>query len=269
MGKKTVFGVLGSLILAGAAVGAVKYLKDYAGVKFTDDDQIDDVKNDSKAVKESAKRTYFAIREKKDVKEAAAELSKAAGAVVSDAAEIAKTAGSETVHAIKDLKEKYNEDPDGARAQLAENLSDMTRGLARRAQDTAANIKDKLAGADEDVFDSETETDAAGSEALDMSDAASCCCEGGVCSFGPVLSEQTEVPAEGADLISGAAADKAEDSAAAVSVAGEEAGAEGVVAEAVGAEGFGAEAENISIASGDDEVGEDNVTGSDVKITEE
>ncbi|MDD5833565.1 MAG: hypothetical protein PUC98_08835 [Clostridiales bacterium] len=256
MGKKTVFGVLGSLILAGAAVGAVKYLKDYAGVKFTDDDQIDDVKNDSKAVKESAKRTYFAIREKKDVKEAAAELSKAAGAVVSDAAEIAKTAGSETVHAIKDLKEKYNEDPDGARAQLAENLSDMTRGLARRAQDTAANIKDKLSGADEDdVLVSETETDAAGSKYTDISDASACCCEGGVCSFGPVHSEQTEVPAEGVAAVSGGYdADKADDSAAVVSGDGE---------------GVGAEAESISIASGDDEVGEDNVTGSDVKITEE
>ena len=51
MSKKTAGGILGTLIAAGAVLGVVKYLKDYADVKFTDDSQIDKVKSDSGAVK--------------------------------------------------------------------------------------------------------------------------------------------------------------------------------------------------------------------------
>lgn len=150
MGKKSAGGLLGSLIVAGVALGVAKYLKDYAGVKFTDDEQIDKVKNDSGAVKEAAKRTYIAIKEKANVMENASELSKAAGAVVTDAADIVKTAGSETVNAFKDIKSRYDEDPEGVKAEITENISDMTAELAKTAQDKTGEIIDRIKSAYED-----------------------------------------------------------------------------------------------------------------------
>lgn len=157
MGKKSAGGLLGSLIVAGVALGVAKYLKDYAGVKFTDDEQIDKVKNDSGAVKEAAKRTYIAIKEKTNVMENASELSKAAGAVVTDAADIVKTAGNETVNAFRDIKSRYDEDPDGVKAEITENISDMTAELARSAQDKTGEFIDRIRSAYEEDEPDETE----------------------------------------------------------------------------------------------------------------
>ena len=172
MGKKTAAGLLGTLITAGVAVGVAKYLKDYAGVRFTDDDQIDKVKSDSGAVKEAAKRTYIAIKEKSDFKEAAAELTKAAGTVVTDAADIARTAGNETVQAFKDMKNRYDEDPEAFRSEVTDNLNDMTHNLVKTTQDKTEELVDRIKNAynDFDVYEVENADAEDGSDA-DSSDA--------------------------------------------------------------------------------------------------
>lgn len=159
MGKKTAGGLLGTIIVTGVAVGIARYLKDYAGVKFADEGQITKVKNDSDAVRKAVKRTYIAIREKTDVKEAATELTKAAGSVMGDAADIAKTAGSETVSAFKDIRDRYEEDPEAVRAEIGENISDMTQSIAKSAQDKTAEFIDKIksAYAEEDIDTDELE----------------------------------------------------------------------------------------------------------------
>ena len=173
MGKKTAAGLLGTLITAGVAVGVAKYLKDYAGVRFTDDEQIDKVKSDSSAVREAAKRTYIAIKEKSDFKDAAVELSKAAGSVVTDAADIAKTASNETVQALKDMKSRYDEDPEGFRSEMTDNLSDMTHNLVKTTQDKTEELVDRIKSAynDFDVYEVEENKDdyADAAEASDSS----------------------------------------------------------------------------------------------------
>lgn len=166
MGKKSAAGLLGTLITAGVAVGVAKYLKDYAGVKFTDDEQIDKVKSDSSAVKAAAKRTYIAIKEKSDFKDAAVELSKAAGSVVTDAADIAKTASNETVQAFKDMKSRYDEDPEGFKSEMTDNLSDMTHNFVKSTQDKTEELVDRIKNAynDFDVYEVEDTDKAAGTE---------------------------------------------------------------------------------------------------------
>ena len=180
MGKKTAAGLLGTLITAGVAVGVAKYLKDYAGVSFTDDEQIDKVKSDSGAVKEAAKRTYIAIKEKSDFKEAAAELTKAAGTVVTDAADIARTAGNETVQAFKDMKSRYDENPEAFRSEVTDNLNDMTHNLVKTTQDKTEELVDRIKNAynDFDVYEVENAdagdaSDGVSSDAEDASDGAS------------------------------------------------------------------------------------------------
>lgn len=179
MGKKTAAGLLGSLITAGVALGVAKYLKDYAGVKFTDDEQIDRVKSDSTAVREAAKRTYIAIKEQSNIKEAAAELSKAAGSVMTDAADIAKTAGNETVQAFKDMKERYDEDPDAFKSEFADNINDMTHNIAKSAQDKTEEIVDRFKTAynDFDVYEIDGEESEDESSETEHAESADDACE--------------------------------------------------------------------------------------------
>ena len=179
MGKKTAAGLLGSLITAGVALGVAKYLKDYAGVKFTDDEQIDRVKSDSTAVREAAKRTYIAIKEQSNIKEAAAELSKAAGSVMTDAADIAKTAGNETVQAFKDMKVKYDEDPDAFKSEFADNINDMTHNIAKSAQDKTEEIVDRIKTAynDFDVYEIDGEEPEDESSETEHAESAEDACE--------------------------------------------------------------------------------------------
>ena len=161
MSKKTAGGILGTLIAAGAVLGVVKYLKDYADVKFTDDSQIDKVKSDSGAVKDAAKRVYIAIREKSDIKEAAGELTKATGSVVTDACDIAKTAGTETVNAFKDMKSRYDKDPETFKNDVSDNLADMTQGIVKATQNKTEEIVDRIRNAysdfEEDIVDNADE----------------------------------------------------------------------------------------------------------------
>ncbi len=236
MGKKSAAGLLGTLIAAGVAVGLAKYLKDYAGVSFTDEDQIKGVKNDSNEVKEAAKRTYIAIKEKGDVKEAAAELSKAAGAVVSDAAEIAKTAGSETATAIRDIKARYDEDPEAVKSEIAENISEMGQDIAKAAQTTAEGLKEKImnAGSDIDVdeaFDDMEDdlgeavsdaAEAAADAASDAADAAADVADSAADAAEDVLDAVTDHSEDAAEAVADAAADAAGDAVDAVADAADD-----------------------------------------------
>lgn len=211
MGKKSAFGLLGTIVLAGVTVGIAKYLKDYAGVNFADGDQIDNVKKDSAEVKEAAKRTYFAIKEKGNVKEAASELSKAAGAVITDAAGIAKTAGTETAAAFKDLKSRYDEDPEAVRSELAGNISEMGQDIAKKAQETAGSIRDRFTGAADDLDIDEAFED--------MEDAAKEAADEAQDAFREVAEEASEAGEAAAETVS----DVVEEAAGAAEQAGEEA----------------------------------------------
>lgn len=162
MSKKTAGGLLGTIIVAGVAVGVAKYLKDYAGASYTKDEEIDRVKDSTARTKEAAKRTYVAIREKGDVKSAAGELAKAAGDVVSDAGSIAKTAGIGAVNAAKTVKDRYAEDPDAAREEMLDNIKEMGQSFVDKAYDVADSVKDKISsmggdGADGDIYDNDDE----------------------------------------------------------------------------------------------------------------
>lgn len=195
MSKKTAGGILGTLIATGVALGVVKYLKDYADVKFTDDSQIDKVKSDSGAVKDAAKRTYIAIKEKSDIKEAASELTKATGSVVTDACDIAKTAGAETVNAFKDMKSRYDEDPEGFKSEVSDNLADMTQGIVKATQDKTEEIVDRIRSAYSDFeedLDYDDESEAIDDEEADEEQEAAVIGETGVGETAAEASETDE-----------------------------------------------------------------------------
>ena len=159
MSKRRAGGFLGTLILAGIAAGVVKYLKDYSDVPLTDEEQIKNVRKNSSEVKEAAKRTYVAIKEKGDFKEAAGDLAKAAGAVVADSADIAKTAGAGAVQAVKEMKAKYDEDPEAAREEMVNNLKDMGAELSQKMTETAENVAERFrAASEEDEFEDACES---------------------------------------------------------------------------------------------------------------
>ncbi len=159
MSKRRAGGFLGTLILAGIAAGIVKYLKDYSDVPLTDEEQIKNVRKNSSEVKEAAKRTYVAIKEKGDFKEAAGDLAKAAGAVVADSADIAKTAGAGAVQAVKEMKAKYDEDPEAAREEMVNNLKDMGAELSQKMTETAENVAERFrAASEEDEFEDACES---------------------------------------------------------------------------------------------------------------
>ena len=149
MAKKRAGGLLGTLLIAGVAAGVVKYLKDYSNTSFTDEEQINKVKKNTSEVKDAARRTYVAIKEKRNVKEAAEDLAKAAGAVVSDSANIAKTAGAGAVKAAKDIKAKFDEDPEAAREEVINNLKDMGSGISQKVSETAEEVVERFRGEEE------------------------------------------------------------------------------------------------------------------------
>ena len=149
MSRKTAGGLLGTMIAAGVAAGIAKYLKDYAGASYTKADELERVKKNSDEVKNAAKRTYIAIKEKGNVKDAAGELLEAAGNVVTDAGSIAKTAGTGVYHAAKEIKNRYDEDPAAARDEMVNNLKDMGQELMGMAADAADSVVSKFAKNDE------------------------------------------------------------------------------------------------------------------------
>ena len=218
MFKKSAAGLLGTLIAAGIAAGIAKYLKDYSNASFTDEEQINKVKKNSGEVKEAAKRTYVAIKEKGNVKEAAEELAKAAGSVVSDSASIAKTAGAGAVQAAKDIKAKFDEDPEAAKEEMINNLKDMGAEISQKVTTTAEDVVERFRGEDEftDFEDSDfddviREAASDGSEDAAVSgeaaaSASECPCQ----TAEDVLEEVKKTAAETAEAAEEAAADAAE-----------------------------------------------------------
>ena len=219
MSKRRAGGFLGTLILAGIAAGVVKYLKDYSDVPLTDEEQIKNVRKNSSEVKEAAKRTYVAIKEKGDFKEAAGDLAKAAGAVVADSADIAKTAGAGAVQAVKEMKAKYDEDPEAAREEMVNNLKDMGAELSQKMTETAENVAERFRGAsEEDEFEDACESaedftkrmaNEAGEAAEDMAEDAAEAAEN-------LAEEAADTAEEVKEAVEDAAGDLAEEAADAV-----------------------------------------------------
>ena len=159
MSKKTAGGLLGTLVFAGVAAGILKYLKDYAGASYTNDDEIERVKKNSGEVKEAAKRVYIAVKDKGDIKGEATHLAKAAGDVMNDAGSIAKTAGVGAYEAAKKIKEKYTEDPDSAKDEMINNIKDMGMDIYDKAVDAADNVVNKFTLHQEEKSEDESDCD--------------------------------------------------------------------------------------------------------------
>ena len=159
MSKKTAGGLLGTLVFAGVAAGILKYLKDYAGASYTNDDEIERVKKNSGEVKEAAKRVYIAVKDKGDIKGEATHLAKAAGDVMNDAGSIAKTAGVGAYEAAKKIKEKYTEDPDSAKDEMINNIKDMGMDIYDKAVDAADNVVNKFTSHQEDEPEDKSDCD--------------------------------------------------------------------------------------------------------------
>ncbi len=87
------------------------------------------------------------MKDKKDVKAEAAQLAKAAQDVVTDAGNIAKTAGVGAYEAAKKIKEKYSEDPAGAKDEMLNNIKDMGMDIYDKAVDAADNVVNKFTSA--------------------------------------------------------------------------------------------------------------------------
>lgn len=159
MSKKTAGGLLGTLVFAGVAAGILKYLKDYAGASYTNDDEIERVKKNSGEVKEAAKRVYIAVKDKGDIKGEATHLAKAASDVMNDAGSIAKTAGVGAYEAAKKIKEKYTEDPDSAKDEMINNIKDMGMDIYDKAVDAADNVVNKFTSHQEDEPEDKSDCD--------------------------------------------------------------------------------------------------------------
>ena len=222
MSKKSAGGLLGTLIVAGVAAGIVKYLKDYSGASFADEEQIKQVKKNSGEMKDAAKRTYVAIREKGNVKEAAEEFAKAAGSVMSDSADIAKTAGAGAMQAAKDIKAKFDEDPEAAKEEMLSNLKEMGSDISHKVAETAEEVVERFRGEgeftdfedsdfDDIVEEAESAAKAAGEAA---EDAAQCACQ--------TAEDVIRAAGEAAEEAAGTLQEKAEEAAAYVADKAEE-----------------------------------------------
>ena len=96
--------LLGIAVTAGAVAAVAKYLKDYTNYKPAGEEDMDDIKSSGEKVKDAAKRTYVAIKENGDVKEAAGDLLNAAREAADDAGRLAETVGANTVEFVKEEK---------------------------------------------------------------------------------------------------------------------------------------------------------------------
>lgn len=147
MGKKTNFGLLAVAAAAGAVAVAAKYLKDYTDFKTDAARDFHDLEDNTEEVKDAAKRTYISIKEHSDasdVKAAAGEFARATADAAKDAGILAKKAGHTTVEAVKEIKERYNEDPEGTREGLIDSLRGISADAARKISRVTAAAADKL-----------------------------------------------------------------------------------------------------------------------------
>ena len=142
MSKRGSGKYFGLAALAAAAAVFVKYLKDYTDFKDAAEPDLSNLKDSTGAAKEAAKRTYISIRDKAGVKEAAGDLAKAAGRMAMDAGNVAAAAGRTTVDTVKDIKNKYDTDPEAAKEEVIGNLKDMKDDIT----DSISEAADKLSG---------------------------------------------------------------------------------------------------------------------------
>ena len=134
MAKHGFFNTLvGVAVTAGIVAAVSKYLKDYKNFKPASDEDIDEIKESGEKVKDAAKRTYVAIKEKKDVKEAAGELIDAAKDAADDAGRLAETVGSNTVDFVKEEKAKFEDDPELYKSEIGDNLKNFGDDIAAAA----------------------------------------------------------------------------------------------------------------------------------------
>ena len=180
MGKGKGLGFAAVAAAVGAAAVAVKYLKDYTDFKTAAEHDFHELEGDKEDVKTAAQRTYISIRDKGDVKTAAGDLAKAAGEVAKDAGSIAKKAGKTTVQTVKEMKARYEADPEGTKNELIGNIRDIGADVSRRVSDAASTLSEKLKTDRSIVYVDETpEARAAETKAqAEAMDAAgeSCCC---------------------------------------------------------------------------------------------
>ena len=166
MGKRSgLGGLIGAAALAVGAAAVVKYLKDYTNFKEAAKADIHELEGSADEVKEAARRTYTSIStgKKEDLKAAATDLAKAAGAVTADAGNLAKTAGKTAVQHVKDMKAKYDVDPEAAKSEVIGNLRDMASDVTQKVSDVSSKVSEKLKpeevrSAVENVKDSISET---------------------------------------------------------------------------------------------------------------
>lgn len=144
MGKKTGLGLLAAAAAAGAAAVVVKYLKDYTDFKTDAARDFHDLEGTTEEVKDAAKRTYISIKEHADVKSAAGDLAKAAGGVAKDAGSIAKKAGQTTVLAVKEIKVRYQEDPEGTKEGLLDSMRELGADVTQKISDVTAEVSERL-----------------------------------------------------------------------------------------------------------------------------
>lgn len=170
MEKKKGFGLLGAAAVIGAAAVVIKYLKDYTDFKAAAEEDFHDLEEGTIEVKEACKRTYYAIKDKDDVKQAAGELCKATGEVAKDAGNLAYKAGVSTVQAVKDIKDRFDEDPDSVKTEVISNLKDMGADVSKKISDVALMAHDKLKEESEGDEDIETEEYVEENEKLENSE---------------------------------------------------------------------------------------------------
>ena len=168
MSKRGVGKYFGLAAAAAAAAVAVKYLKDYTDFREAAEPDLSNLKDSAGMTKEAAKRTYISIRDKGDVKEAAGDLAKAAGRMAKDAGSVAMVAGKTTVDTVKDIKAKYDEDPEAAKEEVLGNFKDMKDDIADSISEAAEKLSGMWkSGETEDLFEDEElmEAEAADDEA--------------------------------------------------------------------------------------------------------
>ncbi len=159
MEKKKRFGLFGAAVVVGAAAVVIKYLKDYTDFKAAAEEDFHDLEEGTTEVKEACKRTYYAIKDKEDVKQAAGDLCKATGEVAKDAGNLAYKAGLTTVQAVKDMKDRFDEDPDGVKSEVISNLKGMGADVSKKISDVALMAHDKLKEDETEAEILEGETD--------------------------------------------------------------------------------------------------------------
>lgn len=147
------FRTLLGVAVAAAGVAAIsKYLKDYTNYKPATDDDMDDIKASGEKVRDAAKRTYVAIKENGDVKEAAEELLDAAKEAADDAGRLAETVGNNTVEFVKEEKARFEEDPQLYKNTVSDNIRSFGDDVAAAAT-AARDAFEKTVGEDDRLRD--------------------------------------------------------------------------------------------------------------------